>query len=204
MKITVPPLLVLLSASAALARPAGDPPPPPPECSGTKNVENAWERGYRKGRAQFDDAFGVQRCETVSIGVQAVLRSLKQPYLHGNDAHDHKICAIRGFTQAVYDGFAETERRCYGVCIADGTFQGELAGTLYCGLSIELHGLPPALELPPPSLTPCGSRYEAACDEEFADTTEHFDQCGPYLQGGFAPVAQSTREEQCAFPDEDE
>jgi len=115
-------------------------------------------------------------------------------------------CIAHGLTSGVYAGLAELEQGCFGVCIADGAFIGEIAAALYCELSIALGPLGLDMPLPSTASSLCGERFEATCRDTFSQVSTSYvnddgASCLSFVVGTVEPIWERTRDNQCLPPE---
>lgn len=182
---------------------------PPAECS-QRNLSRVYQNAYSRGQDAVDKALRSvgDSCTEVDALQAALFDRLAQWIPQTGNGRDTPACIAKGLTAGIYDGLAQLEELCFGVCIIDGRFLGELAGTLYCELSLRFSGLALPDLLPSPATTPCGERFEAACFESYRETTQSYvaergRSCSPYLQGDFQTVWSSTGDGQCLYLDDE-
>ncbi len=182
----------------------------PSECS-QRNLARVYENAYRRGERAVDKAARKldDSCTQVEALQAELLDRLGQWIPQSGNGKGTPVCIAKGLTAGIYDALALLEMQCFGVCFMDGEFVGELAGTLYCELSLRFGGLGMPDMLSPPRSSPCGDRFEAACFETYTVTTQSYQDdrgraCSPYVAGAFEDVWLSTGREQCMYLDEDE
>lgn len=118
-------------------------------------------------------------------------------------ASDYVICRYTGTVDGVYDELYALEDQCIAQCMMEGAQIGEMAGEVYCELSLALGGLERADYFIRGPVSTCGFGFETSCDFTFIRTTENYrnslGRCRPFTRGEFEPVWNETRNNQCMY-----
>ena len=119
-------------------------------------------------------------------------------------ARDFVICRYTGAVDGVYEQLDNLYGECGDTCFMEGEIIGEMAGEVYCELSLALGGLEVADRFIRGPVRTCGFNFETGCDSAYMGTTINFEnglgRCEPYTINEYENVWDETRNNQCYYP----
>ncbi len=178
----------------------------PDACSAPRNAR-LLALGERKGASLARQAFAstdiASSCDNVDAFADIVIDIVDG--LTVAAPSDAALCHFVGTVNGLLAQVEDIQTQCAEDCFLDGDFIGEIAGLLYCELSIALGGLGLDVTFVPGPVGLCGENFEAACFETFESTTtgdplcEPFTPLDPPADPDFTEVWEQTRNNQCLF-----
>lgn len=198
---------ILLALCAAIAAPnlaEADTPDPPAFCDSARE-DALFDLGVRKGRnlaAQAirraldpaDQCGDPDAIDDLRALIQAIVDAIDIP----TPATEPVRCHVAGQVEGLLDKIQALQDDCLDLCIADGEFIGQIAGFLYCELSIALGGLVPVELFIRLATDACGVNFQVACDNAFEETTTDDPLCLPFTEDEHTEVFREVQNNQCA------
>lgn len=191
--------LVVTLGAATVAQAQSD---IPEGCTG-RNARS-YTRGLQQGANTVRMAWNAVRrdCDRIEYFQDIVSDNVSRLSLPRR-ARDYVICRYTGTVDGVYDELDALWGQCDDQCFAEGGIVGEMAGQVYCQLSLALGGLVTADRFIRGPVQVCGFNFEMGCDSAFIDTTYNFSnglgECAEYTDGDFWDVWDETRNNQCMY-----
>jgi hypothetical protein len=172
--------------------------PVPTDCAGTATSQRAYLAGYQQGLALVDRAWlTVNNCDLLETFSDIVYQNLQSFVLGGTSSY--VVCRYTGVMDGSMTEVDNLWTTCGGDCCDEGILLGQLAGEMYCQLSIMLHGLanPDMFARRPVHM--CGYAFQGCCDANFVGTTLIDPTCSQYAYTPYYDVWDGTRNIQCAY-----
>lgn len=171
----------------------------PPATCDTPRERRAFDAGVRSGTSLVQQAWNaVNDCDSTEQFATVVMNNLDNLQIPA-ESSEYVVCRVAGVVQGAEEEVDRVWDRCDWECRKEGELMARIGGKFYCDLSIRLGGLALASNIIRLPVQTCGANFQIACDSEFMGYTQRNPLCLPYTQGGFTPVWNQSRNNQCAY-----
>lgn len=179
----------------------------PTGCQESTFTKRGYLSGVSIGRSLVQRAWNsVNDCDQLELFTDIVVSNVQNYELVGDSTYT--ICRHTGMVEGVFEELDGVWMACDGQCCEEGQVIGELAGELYCQLSIILDGLAVPDDFVRRPVYMCGFSFETCCDTSFIGTSLTYAglnlfgelvQCSNYTTDPYDGVWNGTRELQCMY-----
>ena len=171
-----------------------------PDCSTGRN-KRGFDAGKMIGKNVVQQAWNAASHDPDQFDFfKTTVRTTVHNAIHAlaTDASDYVQCRAKGLAQGVCDQLDVVQTSVSNVCLLDGQAWGELSADLYCALSDAFGGLDVTGLLPNPPDGLCGTSFEEACADEFADFASQ-PACHAFTVAPFLAVFAESQTNMCIY-----